>query len=246
MPTSNALRNFLDWLGTTAPDAAGIPDEAKDPKEIFRRIEDTQTSPPGIRVVHDPERGKVWLFEKRPNDHDYRCESNGIIWRGVSYESWEEGDVYDFSWGSRLADAQSLVHGDYVIFQWKSYPEGVQNYPLLLSVQKNRLSLIHSNEQQKWIVAWEGSIRSDVWFDIRLRITLSRHAEHGNARLWFNDELQTFVRDRFGNVLEDEVLVCRTLDNGRGNYPKWGAYNREHCQHGIQHYLNSPRIRRIA
>lgn len=180
-----------------------------------------------IRVAHDAERGKVWLFDKRASDgikKDERCESNGIIWRGTSYESWQEGHVYEFSWGSRLPDTQSLVHGDYVIFQWKSYPGGLQNYPVLFRVQNNLLSLIHSNEAGAWIIAWEGDVRSDVWFDIRLRMTLSEEVTKGSVQLWFNHEPQTFTRDRNNNPLKDEVLICRTLDmtqeNTRGNYPK--------------------------
>ncbi|MBF8780661.1 heparin lyase I family protein [Pseudomonas fulva] len=239
--------NFLFWLGTTVPEGTQIDDEQKNPLEIFRRVENggTGNSASSIRVVQDAQRGKVWLFEKPSDEENYRCESNGIVWRGSSYESWLEGQTYEFSWSSRLPDTRSLEHGDFVIFQWKSYQEGIQNYPFLFTVNRNVLSMIHSNERQEWIVVWQGHVKSDQWFDIRVRAGLSRDKNKGTLCLYLNEQRQTFSRNRNNEAMLDDTLLCRTLDEQRGNYPKWGVYNRDQPKQTLRHFVDRLMIKRI-
>ncbi|MFJ4155068.1 hypothetical protein ACIPZF_09700 [Pseudomonas sp. NPDC089752] len=239
-------QGFLDWTGTTLPNSSTTPQPRKNPLEIFRRIE----LQPGsrIHVVQDAERGMVWLFDKPSNASDtdsYRCESNGIISQGKSYESWKERETYDISWSSKLDDTESSTFGDFVIFQWKSYPEGIQNYPFLFTVHQNQLRLVHSNRAGKWIVVWRGSIESRKWFDVKVRVTLSKNELAGSLELSFNGEPQQFQRNREDEAEISDILVCRTLDEGRGIYPKWGAYNRHQHLHAIKHYVDLMRIKRI-
>ncbi|WP_460417963.1 heparin lyase I family protein [Pseudomonas sp. microsymbiont 2] len=244
--TDDLPTDFLDWTGTTLPNNPQIPQSQKDPLEIFRRVELESDSK--IHVVQDAERGMVWLFEKPAapsNPMSYRCESNGLVSQGASYESWNEGETYDISWSSMLEDTDSITYGKYVIFQWKSYPEGIQNYPFLFTVHQNFLRMIHSNKEGKWIEIWQGPIESGKWFDVKVRMRLSRDETAGALILFFNGEPQQFHHNRDGEREVADVLVCRTLDEGRGNYPKWGAYNRDKALHAIRHYVDLLRIKRI-
>lgn len=245
-------KKLLTWCGTTSPQNIHVPDESKSPLEIFRRVE-LGISDPGneasISVVRDGERGKVWRFDKPADRSNYRCESNGIRINQppcTAYEQWLEDDVYDISWSSKLTETFSAEHGDYIIFQWKSNPDATQNYPFLFRVMNNQLNLIHSNYRGDFLTVWASPIQADTWYDIGLRVLLSRDRNKGTLRLSFNGTQQAFLRDQNNNMTPGiKTFIGRTLDDG-SNYPKWGVYNRDHPAHLLCHYVDRLFIKQIS
>lgn len=248
MKNTLAAKNFLYWTGITLPNEPDIPDEDKNPREIFRNVENggTGSGASSISVVMDNDRGKVWLFDKPADPENYRCESHGIRLpkAPAPYTEFAEGEFYDIAWSSRLPETHNQTYGDYVIFQWKSYA-GIQNYPFLFLVNNHQLTLVHSNHDGHWVPVWLVGITANVWFDIRVRVGLSQDKEKGSLELYFNNVRQAFTANRDGKPNGSDTLVCRTLDGPGGNYPKWGAYNRDRPGHAIKHYVDRMSIKRI-
>lgn len=106
--------------------------------------------------------------------------------------------------------------------------------------------MVYSNHEGDWLWVWNGPITSNTWFDVKVRVKLSSREESGTLQLSINGEPQKFIRNRDGQPEVSDILVCRTLDSGRGNYPKWGAYNREKPLHAMRHYVDLMRIKRIS
>ncbi|WP_090138743.1 heparin lyase I family protein [Kosakonia oryziphila] len=163
-----------------------------------------------------------------------------------SYESWDEGQIYDISWSSKLPESNNVAEfGDYVIFQWKSRPPHTQNYPFLFRVLGNRIDLIHSNYEGKWIVIWSGYFEFENWFDIHIRILLSRDKDTGKLQLTYNGDIQTFSKDQYNQNSQGVTeFTGRTLDDST-NYFKWGVYNRGMPKHALKHYLDRLFIKQI-
>lgn len=241
------MTKLLTWCGTTSPRDIGVPDEKKDPLEIFRRIENVNSS---ISVVYDKDKGNVWLIDKPSDESNYRCETNGIKlnespWS--SYEDWNEGDIYDFSWSSKLPETNdNSEFGDYVIFQWKSAPPQTQNYPFLLRVLGNKIDLIHSNFEGKWLIIWSGVFEFEQWFDVKIRIRLSRDKDKGKLHFYYGGQRQDFICDQNGDKTQAiNEFTGRTLDDS-ANYVKWGVYNRDMPGHALKHYVDRLFIKQIA
>jgi len=245
------MKKLLTWCGTTSPQDINLADAQKSALEIFRRVEVGPTDPgneASISVVYDDVRGNVWKFDKPADSINYRCESNGIKINQPpysSYEHWAEDDIYDFSWSSKLPETHSPSYGDYVIFQWKSNPAASQNYPFLMRVINNRLDLIHSNVEKQFLTVLSVPIVQDQWFDIRIRVKLSRARTVGWIEFHFNGVQQLFHRDQYGQLNTAERFIGRTHDDGV-NYPKWGIYNSGHPRHALTHYVDRLLIKQVS
>ncbi|MEN4128687.1 hypothetical protein P8971_23515 [Serratia marcescens] len=240
-----AADNFLYWIGTTTPNIPGTLDEHKPPEEIFRGVEIGENTGASVKVVQDPERGKVWLYDKPAHSTNYRCESNSIrLPAGSLYEGWEAGQSYDFSWSSKFPEVENSPHGDYVIFQWKSQGDNV--YPFFMKVQSNRLEMTHYNlVTGGHHLVWHMAIEKDRWYDIRIRTLLSYEEREGRVELYINEVQQEFHSDREGNQNRSKTLACQTFSPDR-HYLKWGVYNTGHPENALRHYVDKLTVKRIA
>lgn len=183
----------------------------------------------------DDSRGKIWRYHKPVGSG--RCESKGITvpdsatGRGVVHDfTPREGErtTYYFGWESRL----SSTVDNHAIFQWKSYPAGLQNWPVVLKVVNSRLTLIHRKETSPVPdTLWDRALLPHEWNHIVLGLTLSGDPSTGAIELWLNGAKQTL---RNGGT----VWNGRTWD--LGNQPKWGLYGA--TAHEVDHDIDRVRV----
>ncbi|GLF92998.1 heparin lyase I family protein [Streptomyces yaizuensis] len=164
-------------------------------------------------------RGKIWRYHK-PVGSD-RCESKGIkvtddvtgapVMHDFTPRAGEANKYY-LGWESRL----SSTVDNHAIFQWKSYPEGLQNWPVVLKVVNNKLTLIHRTTATPVpVTLWQKDILPNDWNHIVLGLKLSGDAAVGTIELWINGTKQTLSNGA-------KEYPARTWDTG--NQPKWGLY----------------------
>ncbi|WP_104024858.1 hypothetical protein [Vibrio hyugaensis] len=175
--------------------------------------------PGNISYELDLEKKKnVWRFYKPADDLSYRCETRNIRVDGLQY-TWQEDKTYFISWGSKITKIDD-GYGDWVIFQWKSYPNGQQNYPLLMTVSGSTVRLVYVEPiSQEWLTLWSTVIKNEEWSQYKLGLQLSRDPSQGWIEFYYNGEQQTLGSNAVTRY------PARTLDDGE-NEPKWGTYNR--------------------
>lgn len=217
--------NFkLIWSSQTSEDA----------KIVFGNAE---TEAPGsLYSVYIPSiKGRAWQYLKPKDAVSYRCESRNIRVGGYLY-TWAENTTYRIVWSSMFPDINSEddIFGTYVIFQWKSYPNGQQNYPFLMTVKGNMLNLIYVDTAEKWHTIWTQPAESLTWMHFDITLHLSRDADQGWLELSFNDTPQNFSNGA-------SRWIGRTLDNEK-NEPKWGCYDRGNPSRSLIHYMTNAEV----
>lgn len=197
----------------------GIPD-------VFGVLEDEY--PGTITYVYDDDLdGYVWRYNKPADQTVYRCESRNIKVNGKAY-TWIEGNVYKLCWKSKITKIGS-DYGDFVIFQWKSYPNGEQNYPLLMTANDDYVKLIYVDTSGEWHTLWQQTTADGAWNQYELTIHLSSDVDSGWVELVYNGESQ---------LLEGVTrFMGRTLDGS--NEPKWGLYNRDNPEHSMEQFVGA-------
>ncbi|MER7047117.1 heparin lyase I family protein [Streptomyces jumonjinensis] len=188
-----------------------------------------------ITAPSSGDRGKIWRYHK-PVGSD-RCESKGIkvkddvTGKAVSYDFTPkagQANKYYLGWESRL----SSTVDNHAIFQWKSYPEGLQNWPVVLKVVDGKLTLIHRTTATPVpVTLWQKDILPNDWNHIVLGLELSSDAGSGTIELWINGTKQTFSNG-------STVWQARTWDTG--NQPKWGLYGA--TAHEVNHDMDKLRV----
>jgi hypothetical protein len=163
----------------------------------------------------DDGHGIYFVFHKTSaND---RCEAKGIKVGGSNY-TFQNNSTYYLGWESKVS-ATSLSTGDFVTFQWKSYPNGDQNYPLLMTVSNGKVNLVYAPPGGgSWQYLWSGSITANVWHRFALAVHTSDSASGGWVELRFNGAQQTLSNG-------STRFTGRTWDGY--NDPKWGVYDRD-------------------
>ncbi|WP_327352399.1 hypothetical protein [Streptomyces sp. NBC_01304] len=163
---------------------------------------------PGSVTAVDHPRGKVFKFNKPSGLR--RCEARGIR-TGDGYEYVFKNDsTYWLGWSTctNTDDAES-------IFQWKSYPNSTQNYPVEIKVEGGVLKLFHVDPAATWHLIWSRAITADTWKHLALGIHTSDEASTGWIELYYNGEQQTMSNG-------STRYPGRTWDGL--NKPKWGTY----------------------
>jgi hypothetical protein len=164
--------------------------------------------PPGsITAVTDPDHGRVWRFDKPAGSN--RCEGHGIRTGGGMYR-FSNGGTYYFGWSSKLS---STVDNN-ATFQWKSYGDHIQNYPVVLKMSGGRFTLLQRQPDQVYY-PWSRPISANSWNHIVLGIHTSDALTGGWVELYLNGVQQTFSNGA-------TRWPCRTWDSS--NDPKWGVY----------------------
>ncbi|MFI5620529.1 heparin lyase I family protein [Streptomyces sp. NPDC051567] len=198
---------------------------------VFAHIGSNCAAPSSITTPTSSWRGKIWRYHKPVGSP--RCESKGIALNGVDH-NFDPGPgataKYYLGWESRLS---STVDNN-AIFQWKSYPNADQNWPVVLKMIDGKLTLIHRPPNQSSPdVVWQKPIAANDWNHIVLGLNLSDRSGDGSIELWFNGQKQTFT-----NNLQE--WKGRTWDSA--NQPKWGLYGAE--AHDVTHDVEGLKVGR--
>jgi hypothetical protein len=166
--------------------------------------------PGSITVAVREDRGSIFKFNKPAGLR--RCEGRGISVNGSEYV-FANNNTYYLGWETATNTDDAAT-----IFQWKSYPNSTQNYPVLMKVEGGELRLFHITEDGTWILLWSQAITVDTWKHIALGIHTSESATGGWIELYYNGAKQTLSDG-------STRYVGRTWDTL--NKPKWGTYGAE-------------------
>jgi hypothetical protein len=166
-------------------------------------------APGSVTPAFDATFGTVWNYSKPTGSN--RCENHGIRVGGSRFV-FQENQTYYLGWRSTLT---STVNNN-ASFQWKSYGQHIQNYPVLLKMINGQLSLMYRAPGESCCrTIWSAPISAGQWNSHVLGLHLSSVATDGWIEFWFNGVQQTLN----GGVLR---YPGRTLDDI--NEPKWGIY----------------------
>jgi hypothetical protein len=165
-------------------------------------------SPGSVTAVGDATYGKVWRYQK-PNGSN-RCENHGIAGNGTRY-NFQNGSTYYLGWRSKLS---STVNNN-ATFQWKSYGNHIQNFPVVLKVISGRISVLQRQPGSVEKIIWSAPISANTWHSYVLGLSLSSATTGGWVEFWFDGQKQTFTNGA-------QRWPCRTWDSS--NEPKWGIY----------------------
>jgi hypothetical protein len=165
-----------------------------------------------ISSYNDATRGTVWRFHKPVGSN--RCENHGIK-NGSSKITFQNNTTYYFGWWTKLTNNSD----NNAIFQWKSYDEHSQNFPLTLKLRGGKLVLQYTAPGVVSTIIWESAFNANTWYKIALGIRVDNGNNEGWVELWYNGTKQTFKNG-------SQRYYGRTLDDGGHNCPKWGIYGR--------------------
>jgi len=169
---------------------------------------DNCKAPGSISTVDVPGRGPVWKFTKPAGDN--RCEAHGIKVDGQMFK-FSNNSTYYISWESSL----SSTVNDNAVFQWKSYGNHIQNFPLVLKMQNGKLTLLNRQPGGKTFLPFATPVKENTFNRIILGIHTSDALQGGWAELFLNGKQETFINGK-------TRWPCRTWDDH--NDPKWGVY----------------------
>jgi hypothetical protein len=183
---------------------------------------------PGSLVTAANQEGHGTIFRFTKPGGLVRCESRGISVGGTRH-AFAPGSTYWLGWESQL----STVSGDFVVWQWKSYPNAAQNYPLIMTVKDGSVRLFHVSTDATWHLIWSAPVAAGAWNRFALGIHTSASAESGWVELSFNGTRQTFTGG-------GTRYAARTWDSA--NEPKWGVYDRDTPQSDVVNRLDRLRV----
>lgn len=161
-----------------------------------------------ITVVDDPTYGKVFRCYHPPSSG--RCETSHLP--GDLHA--KEGDLWYIGWRFKVEMPQNQT--DNAVFQWKSYPSGKQNWPIILKHMSGTMTLLYHNPNYQSEYPWKTATVTDKWISIVLAIKVSRDPKAGYMEFWHDGAQQTLSNGA-------TRYPGRTLDDGF-NDPKWGIY----------------------
>lgn len=222
----------LAWcmVVATPAEAAVIWDgDATQGTGVFPAVE---CAAPGGLVTAAQTDGHGTVFRYTKGATEWRCESRGIKVGGAKYV-FQNNSTYYLGWESKVDTVALPGGGDFVVFQWKSYPNAEQNYPLLMTVEDGRVRLYHVGSGEVWNQIWSAPVAAFDWHGFVLGIHTSDSATDGWVELWFDGVQQTF-----GNG--SQRYAGRTWDSA--NEPKWGVYDRDNTTDQIVNRVDSLRV----
>ncbi|MFF4966189.1 heparin lyase I family protein [Streptomyces sp. NPDC001037] len=171
--------------------------------------------------------GTIFRFTKPAGD--IRCEARGISVNGSRY-AFADASTYYFGWESQ----PSTVSGDFVVWQWKSYPNANQNYPLIMTIKDGSIRLFYvAPDSSSWKLLWSHPIGAGEWHRYAVGIHTSSSSSSGWAELYFDGVRQTLA----GGTTR---FTGRTWDSA--NEPKWGAYDRDDGSTEIINRIDSLKV----
>ncbi|HCT81237.1 MAG TPA: hypothetical protein DGG94_21760 [Micromonosporaceae bacterium] len=212
-------------LAAAPAEAAVVWDgDASKGTKVFALIGSNCASPGSVAAVDDSSRGKVWRFRK-PSGSD-RCENRGIANNGTKYH-FANGGTYYLGWSSKLSNTVN----NNATFQWKSYGDHIQNWPVVLKMIGGSLTMIQRQPDGVVHTIWSKPVSANAWNHIVVGLKLSDQTTGGWVELWFNGVKQTFKNG-------SQRWACRTWDSL--NDPKWGVYGAENAS--VDNYLDDLKV----
>ncbi|WP_240686793.1 heparin lyase I family protein [Amycolatopsis suaedae] len=130
---------------------------------------------------------------------------------GSNVYQFRNGSTYYLGWRSKLS---STVNNN-ATFQWKSFGNHTQNYPVVLKVIDGHLSMLQRQPDDSGKIIWRTPVSAGSWNSIVIGLHLSSATRGGWVELWYNGVRQTFTDG-------SQRYACRTFDSE--NHPKWGIY----------------------
>ncbi|MBC9717225.1 heparin lyase I family protein [Streptomyces sp. TRM66268-LWL] len=178
-------------------------------------FEGVECPAPGSLVTSEQTDGHARVFRYTKAVGMDRCESRGIKTGGSAY-TFRNNSTYWIGWEQNF----SVVPGsgsDFVPFQWKSYPNSQQNYPVLMTVGNGMVQLKYVGPGEVWHTIWTREVKAFEWHRVALGIHTSDSASGGWIELYYDGIQRTFSNG-------STRYTGRTWDSD--NRPKWGAYDR--------------------
>jgi hypothetical protein len=166
-------------------------------------------SPSTLTTVNDVTHGLVWRYHKPSGSN--RCENHGIKVNGSSFV-FQNNTTYYLGWSTRLSNNTN----NNASFQWKSYGNHIQNFPVVLKMINGRLSMLQRQPGPEESIIWSAPFAANTWYHIVIGLHLSDATRGGWVELYFNGVQQTFTNGT-------QRYACRTFDGGHV-CPKWGIY----------------------
>jgi hypothetical protein len=209
-PLALAVATALAVTLTSAPAHAALiwDGDAGKGTGVFGHIGSNCASPGSVAAVDDSSRGRVFRFRKPSGSN--RCEAKGLTVGGQHYQ-FRNGSTYYLGWSSKLSNTVN----NNATFQWKSYGDHIQNWPVVLKMIDGRLTMIQRQPGNVVHTIWSTPVSRNSWHQIILGLHLSDQTTGGWVELWFNGAKQTFSNGT-------QRWACRTWDSL--NEPKWGVY----------------------
>ncbi|MFJ9179237.1 heparin lyase I family protein [Streptomyces sp. NPDC102360] len=215
-------------LNTNSAQAAVLWDgDAASGTGVFGSVE--CDAPGSLTTPEQSGHGAVFQYSKSVGT--YRCESRGISPDGSRY-AFANDKTYWLGWEQKF----SVVPGsgsDFVPWQWKSYPNSSQNYPVLMTVGSGQLKLIYVGPGAGWKTVWSTPVSAGAWNRVALGIHTSTSESSGWVELYYNGTRQTFSDG-------STRMTGRTWDSA--NEPKWGAYDRDNTTTKIVNTVDSLKV----
>ncbi|GHJ41334.1 heparin lyase I family protein [Streptomyces sp. TS71-3] len=178
------------------------------PAQVFGNIGTGNCETNTISAVTDSTRGKVWRYLKPKGSN--RCESRGVRVDGEMYR-FTNNATYYIGWQFKL----SSTTDNNAVFQWKSYEDHIQNYPVVLKMIGGRLTMLQRQPDGVETLPWSQAISANQWNHVVLGIHTSSELKGGWVELYVNGRQQTFEDGQ-------KRYACRTWDSY--NDVKWGVY----------------------
>jgi hypothetical protein len=100
-------------------------------------------------------------------------------------------------------------------FQWKSYGQHIQNFPLVLKMIGGRLTLLNRQPGNHEFKPWSRPLAVNTWLHLVLGIHTSDALTGGWVEVYADGVQQTFSNGA-------KRWPCRSWDSY--NDPKWGVY----------------------
>ncbi|MFD5625236.1 MULTISPECIES: heparin lyase I family protein [unclassified Streptomyces] len=223
-----ALVAALAWLTSpaTPAHAATIWDgDAGQGIGVFGSVE--CDSPGSLVTAANPD-GHGTIFRYTKPSGLIRCENRGVKVDGTRY-AFAPDTTYWLGWESQL----SSVSGDFVVWQWKSYPNAQQNYPLIMTVKDGSVRLFQVGTDAAWNLIWSAPVAAGEWHRYALGIHTSASASSGWVELYADGARQTFTDGATRHP-------ARTWDSA--NEPKWGVYDRDTPQNAVVNRIDRLRV----
>ncbi|MGS2620092.1 heparin lyase I family protein [Micromonospora sp. LZ34] len=192
----------------------------------------TECPSPGSLVAAAQSDGHGTVFRYTKGTSEWRCESRGIKVGGSSY-TFRNNSTYYLGWESKLDTVSLPGGGDFVVFQWKSYPSADQNYPLLMTIKNGQIRLYYVAPGEVWKQIWSAPVAAYDWHRFVLAIHTSDSTTRGWVKLWFDGVKQTFSNG-------SQRYPGRMWDSA--NEPKWGVYDRYNTTDQIIHHIDSLKV----
>lgn len=193
------------------------------------------------KAMVDSVHGKIWVVNKPIGSK--RAEFARSEPRDLTLPRYAptEGDKKYIGWKMKVSIVGDVTPPDFEVFQLKSYPDGMQNYPIDIEYNAGTLVLEAfdpgtGSQSSRGRDLCSYYLGQDKWAYIVLGIKFSNDADSGYVECWINGEKQDLLYSD-----ANKRAKHRTLDD-TGNYFKWGAYKAKVYDYDISNCLDEMRI----